>query len=316
MENNVKNQKKIKISNLDDLLELFIYNKATHGRPTHARIPCTTMNIKGAAYYIPKEHLEKFYKLYNKKIFRNKLKEYLVETQNRDEAAPILIDFDFKFDKSIEKRQWETEHDQDTIELITEKISQMCEFEDGDKISVYVFKKKNMKEEEEYIKDGVHYYIGYKMTHVGQMHLRDMVLQDIDEQIFEDLDLVNNKQDIYDNHITNGGGQWQMYGSIKSPNHEPYTLTAVYDCEYSEDNENFSQKQLSKSEFPELKNRVKIFSTRNEDLPEAVYKESIVSLLKSILDQYFLMPNQPSSIYQTNHNNLHSKSSHIDVLVL
>ena len=39
--------KKIKISNLDDLLELFIYNKAIHGRPTHARIPYTTMNIKG-----------------------------------------------------------------------------------------------------------------------------------------------------------------------------------------------------------------------------------------------------------------------------
>ena len=38
MENNGKNQKKIKISNLDDLLELFIYNKAIHGRPTHARI--------------------------------------------------------------------------------------------------------------------------------------------------------------------------------------------------------------------------------------------------------------------------------------
>ena len=82
--------------------------------------------------------------MYNKKVFRNKLKEYLVETQDRDKPAPILIDFDFKFDKSIEKRQWETEHDQDTIELITEKISQMCEFEDGDKISVYVFKKKNM----------------------------------------------------------------------------------------------------------------------------------------------------------------------------
>ena len=119
------------------------------------------------------------------------------------------------------------------------------------------------------------------MSHSGQMHLRDLVLQDIDEQIFEDLDLVNNKQDIYDNHITNGGGQWQMYGCRKSPNHEPYTLTAVYNCEYSEDNENFSQKQLSKGEFPELKNRVKIFNTRNDDLPEAVYKESVISLLES-----------------------------------
>ena len=69
MENNGKNQKKIKISNLDDLLELFIYNKAIHDRPTHARIPCTTMNIKGGAYYIPSEYLDKFFKLYNKKVF-------------------------------------------------------------------------------------------------------------------------------------------------------------------------------------------------------------------------------------------------------
>ena len=41
--------KKIKISNLDDLLELFIYNKAIHDRPTHARIPCHSMNIKGGS---------------------------------------------------------------------------------------------------------------------------------------------------------------------------------------------------------------------------------------------------------------------------
>ena len=77
--------------------------------------------------------------------------------------------------------------------------------------------------------------------------------------------VVNGKCMVVENHLT----------------HEPYTLTAVYNCEYSEDNENFSQKQLSKGEFPELKNRVKIFSTRNDDLPEAVYKESVISLLES-----------------------------------
>ena len=177
----------------------------------------------------------------------------MVETQDRENGGPILIDFDFKFNKSIEKRQWEQEHDQDTIELITEKISLMCDFEEGDKYKIYVFKKKNMKEENDYVKDGVHYYIGLNMSHQGQLHLRDLVLQDIDEQIFEDLDLVNQKQDIYDNHITNGGGQWQIYGSRKSPNHEAYALTSVYECEYSEDNENFSQKTLSKDEYPELK---------------------------------------------------------------
>jgi P4 family phage/plasmid primase-like protien len=278
---NGKNPKKIKISNLDDFLELFKYDKTKQNRPTHARIPCKHLNIKGGAYYIPSEYLDKYFKLYNKKVFRNKLKDYLVETQDRENGGPILIDFDFKFDKSIEKRQWEQEHDQDTIELITEKISLMCNFDEGDKYKIYVFKKKNMKEENDYVKDGVHYYIGLNMSHQGQMHLRDLVLQDIDEQIFEDLDLVNQKQDIYDNHITNGGGQWQIYGSRKSPNHEAYALTSVYECEYSEDNENFSQKTLYKEEYPELKNRVKIFSTRNKEWPEASYKESIIKLLES-----------------------------------
>ena len=46
------------------------------------------------------------------------------------------------------------------------------------------------------------------MNHFGQMHLRDLMLQDFDEQILDGLDVTNSKTDIYDNHITNGVGQF------------------------------------------------------------------------------------------------------------
>ena len=78
--NNWKNMKK-KPKDLDAFLN--IWKCKNKERPTHARIPCHSMNIKGGAFNIPNEVLSIFNKLYNKKVFRDKVKEYLVETQEK-----------------------------------------------------------------------------------------------------------------------------------------------------------------------------------------------------------------------------------------
>jgi P4 family phage/plasmid primase-like protien len=260
-----------------DLDSFLNYWKCKKGeRPSHARIPCHAMNIRGGSFNIHPTALPLFYKLYNKKVFRDKIKDYLVETQNRKNGGPILIDFDFKFSKETKIKQWTSEHDADIVELIAEKLYDMCEFQDGEILSISIFKKDSIDlTNDKYMKEGIHIHIGGIMNHFGQMFLRDKILQVIDEQLFEDLDLINNKTEIYDNHITNGGGQWQVYGSRKSPNHSVYKLKAIYTCVYSEENAGFTQSVVEKADFPKLVDRSKLFSTRNKDWNEFVYKETI-----------------------------------------
>jgi len=261
---------------------LSIYKTKEGENPTHAKIPCYTLNIKGGSFCVPDSELSKFYKLYNKKVFRDKTKEFLVEVQDRKNGGPILIDFDFKFDKTVTKKQWTQAHDADTVELITEKLAEMCNFEDNDEFKIYILKKIDIDVSNDgFTKEGVHIHIGGIMEHVGQMYLRDLILQVVDEQIFEDLGLINHKDEIFDNHITNGSGQWQCYGSRKSPTHEAYKLMLIYNCIYSIEDKTFTQSLVDKTNFPSLGNRVKLFSTKNKDWNKFIYKESVKNTIEN-----------------------------------
>ena len=184
-------------------LDILLNNCKKKGdeKPTHARIPCHSMNISGGSYHIPQDLLPLFYKLYTKKIYKKKLKEYLVETQDRENGGPILIDLDIKYSENIKTKQWTEIHDTDMIELTMEKLCEMCVFKEKTTINAYIFKKDKIDIYEGYSKEGIHILLGGIMNHFGQMHLRDLMLQDFDEQILDGLDVTNSKTDIYDNHI-------------------------------------------------------------------------------------------------------------------
>ena len=76
-------------------------------KPTHARIGNQTFNIRGGSYlidYTDNEEFHLFKKLYCKHVFDKKRSEYLTELQDRENGGPILIDLDFKFEKSQTER--------------------------------------------------------------------------------------------------------------------------------------------------------------------------------------------------------------------
>ena len=68
---------------------------------THTRIPDTNLKIHGGSYSIPEDQLPIFYSLIYDHVFTNGNKEYLTETQlreNNGEDRPLVIDFDFNYD--------------------------------------------------------------------------------------------------------------------------------------------------------------------------------------------------------------------------
>ena len=69
---------------------------------THTRIGDSALNIKGGVYTV--SDLTEFYSKYIKHVFDNGKFEFLTEKQQL-EAGPIAVDFDFRYDVSIEEKQ-------------------------------------------------------------------------------------------------------------------------------------------------------------------------------------------------------------------
>ena len=75
-------------------------------------------------------------------------------------------------------------------------------------------------------KDGLHMIIGIQMGHDAQCILRKRVKEKVAE-CWGDFPLTNSWDDVFDEGISIGYTNWQLYGSRK-PNHMAYGLTRVY----------------------------------------------------------------------------------------
>ena len=89
---------------------------------THTRIGDGN-NILPGKYIINETELGIFYKLYHKHVFIDKKKEYLTEKQITNGKSQILVDLDFRYDKSVETRKHCSDHIEDIIHIYSEKIS-------------------------------------------------------------------------------------------------------------------------------------------------------------------------------------------------
>ena len=225
-------------NDLSDFLTKHNYNSrfpnknSENPSPTHTRIGSPELNIYGGCYYIEKEDLPIFRKLYYENIFVKKRKEYLTEKQ-LDENGPIMVDMDFRYDFSVTERQHTAEHIGDVIQLYLEKLKELCIFTENVQIPIFIMEKPNVNRsvEKQETKDGIHIIIGLKMNRTMQLMLRDKIMKDIGD-IWE-LPLKNDWESVFDLGISKGCVNWQMYGSQK-PGNEAYALT--YYCVATLDN--------------------------------------------------------------------------------
>jgi P4 family phage/plasmid primase-like protien len=201
---------------------------------THTRIPDKSLNVMGGAFTIPQEELQTFYNKYYEHVFINAKQEFLTEKQNIHEG-PIMVDFDFRYDPSVEKRQHTNDHILDMIQVYFDEIGKIVTIKPGDKIPVFIFQKSDVNRLETVTKDGIHMMIGITMERIQQVMLRNRVIKEV-ANMWTDLPLKNTWQEVFDEGITRGHTNWQLYGSRK-PGHKAYMMSHYFIMSQDEDNQ-------------------------------------------------------------------------------
>ena len=249
---------------LNDFLAKHINVKSEKGTSniTHTRIGDKEANIFGGAYTIPQEELKTFHYLYCQHVFVNKRTEYLTEKQLEDNG-PILVDFDFRYNYDVEKRQHSSEEIDDMITLYMDELKQFFSFEDTKTFDVFIFEKPdvNRLEDKSITKDGIHMVINIQMDHVMQLMLRDKILLEL-PNTWQHLPLVNSWDAIIDEGICKGTTNWQMFGSRK-PRNQSYELTKHYIMKYDKSDGEFSMKEQKVSDLNIEKNYSRLSAQNN-----------------------------------------------------
>ena len=215
-------------NNFNELLKSKITPKGS--QLTHTRIGDKTHNIYGGSYLIPETDINGFMKSYYEHVFLNGNKEYLTEKQ-LIEDGPVMIDLDLRYETTITEKQHTPEHIVDAIMLYLDKCTEILDIPNDVSIEVYSMEKNNVNKLENKTKDGIHILIGIKMHKAIQVMLRDMVIPEL-KDLWDDLPITNSWNEVFDEGVTKGHVNWQLYGSRK-PNHQAYLVKSHYTMTYS-----------------------------------------------------------------------------------
>ena len=188
---------------------------------THTRIGDKSLNVHGGVYTIPPAILPVFWKKYYSHVFENGKQEFLTEKQNPEKGI-IVVDFDFRYETSITKRQHSKEHILDMIQSYIQTLETLVGIPADVKIPIYIFEKSDVNQLDDVTKDGIHMIIGATVDRPIQRMLRARMLKELPE-IWTDLPITNSWNDVLDEGISRGHTNWQLYGSRK-PGHKAYML--------------------------------------------------------------------------------------------
>ena len=202
---------------------------------TNTRIGDKELNIYGGIYNIPYD--DEFWNEYHKHIFINNQDEYLTEKQLLEDG-PLLIDIDLRYTSDIITRQHSEEHILDLLELYFKELSKIYDFDNEDKIDVYIFEKPSINVLNDKSKDGIHIIFSIQMHKAVQCLFRKKVMNEI-KTIWSDINNTNSIDEVFDEGITKGFVNWQLFGS-KKPNNEAYGLTYYYSYEFIKDENNWN----------------------------------------------------------------------------
>jgi P4 family phage/plasmid primase-like protien len=188
---------------------------------THTRIGDKSLNVHGGVYTIPPAILPVFWKKYYSHVFENGKQEFLTEKQNPEKGI-VVVDFDFRYETSITKRQHSKEHILDMIQSYIQTLETLVDIPVDVKIPIYIFEKSDVNQLDDVTKDGIHMIIGATVDRPIQRMLRARMLKELPE-IWTDLPITNSWNDVLDEGISRGHTNWQLYGSRK-PGHKAYML--------------------------------------------------------------------------------------------
>jgi len=217
-----------KKQNFDNYLRT--HNAAKGEGFTHTRIGDKTMNIFGGSYKINENEWKTFMMNYYQHVFVDNNQEYLTEKQ-LVENGPVMIDIDLRYDTSIKEKQHTEGHVIDAVAMYMENIKQLLDINDGAMIPVFVMEKNDVNILENKTKDGIHIIIGVQMHKALQVLLRKKALVQI-KDMWSDLPITNDWNDVLDEGITKGFVNWQLYGSRK-PGNQAYMIKYYFEFTYT-----------------------------------------------------------------------------------
>ena len=229
-------------SKWDDYLKSL---KAEKGSPiTHTKIGNKELNVYGGSYNIT--NLSEFWDKYYRHVFEEKNREFLTEKQLIDDG-PLLVDIDLRYENSIKERQHNKDHIIDLIVLYANKLNLIFEIPNGSKINVYILEKPDVNVLEDKTKDGIHIIFCIKMHKALQCVLRKMIISEI-KNIWDNISITNNYEDVFDEGITKGFVNWQVYGSRK-PLNKAYHLSYLFELTYESEDEIWNFKEIHSSKI-------------------------------------------------------------------
>lgn len=265
------------IMNYRDLNDYLIKHKTNKENPkpiTHTRIGDDKSGIYGGAFHIPEDDENEFFKLYAKEILRNRGDEYLTEKQ-LENNGPCLIDIDLKYDASVSTRRHSIDHVIDLIDGYLEILKSIYQFDESTRFKIFVMEKStvNILKEKGITKDGIHIIFGLSIDRVIQVIMRDRILPRVAE-MWTDLPLKTDWDAVFDEGITLGHTNWQLYGS-KKPNHEPYQLKYIYEISCDPRDNELRTTPMSIQDFDIAKN-IQQLSARYKEHPSLFMKNDFI----------------------------------------
>jgi P4 family phage/plasmid primase-like protien len=209
------------------------------------------------AFYIPADEIDKFFDVYKRAWIAG---EDLYMTEKHRDISPILIDLDFRFEKTEEainklERKYSKEDIMFIVQIYCKDITKYIE--SSSEIDIYVLEKPYPVVDKGLIKDGVHIIIPSIVTKPSVQYLiRDNIMKEL-KPIFDKIKCINPVVDIVDEAVIERNN-WQMYGS-KKPNCEAYKVTQVY--KWCQTSSTLTEVNLDESNEAEL---IETLSIRNK----------------------------------------------------
>ena len=276
----------------------------------------TRIGNPGGKYHINNTEYYAFLDLYYRDIVAKGADEFLTEKQ-MDSGGPIVVDIDLRYAYEITEKQYKKSHIEELISLYLDELKKIFQFDDKAKFPIYIFEKPNVNrlEDKQITKDGIHIIIGIQSDRITQTILRSRIVQEIESiEAWQTLPLQNQWEDVFDEGISKGHTNWQLYGS-KKPNHEAYRLTYYYEIEYDDTDGEMICTDLNVKKF-DLDKDFKKLSVR--------YKEHLAPIFTAeFFDMHQNMENDKSkknaaktSVTANMHNVLGSRTLNFNVLAI
>ncbi len=243
---------------LGEYLQNHNYVKDSKETITHTKIGDKSSNIYGASYtmYNNDEFLSCYFKQLNLGG-----EFYLTEKQLESDKRMLIVDLDFRYNTEVKTRQHTNETLLDIVNSYAEKINEIYDFTDNSEIKAFVMEKPNVNCLEDKTKDGIHMIFTLKMKTEEQTLLRKKLINHCD--VLKELPLTNPLKDVYDEGITKGNINWQLYGS-KKPKHEAYKIAKVYDILFNTKMEDY---EVNENTTFDIEENYKLLSVRYENHP-------------------------------------------------